>query len=146
MMTNLFYSTLLVILIYFTARTDGHGRLIEPPSRSSMWRFGFNTPVNYDDNQLFCGGYDVSITLTRNRCYETNFILCILFNLNTPNEMQLFSKGALAIRRIFSLVDKSAHTKFSNCLKVFEIGVVRQNNVRSNLQDMFRDDSSFTNS
>ena len=92
MMTDLFYSTLLVILIYFTAHTDGHGRLIEPPSRSSMWRFGFNTPVNYDDNQLFCGGYDVSIILTGNRCYETSLIWHILFNLNTSNEMQLFSK------------------------------------------------------
>ncbi|XP_061197891.1 uncharacterized protein LOC133206002 [Saccostrea echinata] len=34
----------------------GHGYLQEPPSRSSMWRFGFNTPHNYNDNQLFCGG------------------------------------------------------------------------------------------
>ncbi|XP_011429461.3 uncharacterized protein [Magallana gigas] len=36
----------------------GHGYLQEPPSRSSMWRFGFNTPHNYNDNQLFCGGFD----------------------------------------------------------------------------------------
>ncbi|XP_061198092.1 uncharacterized protein LOC133206178 [Saccostrea echinata] len=36
----------------------GHGYLQDPPSRSSMWRFGFNTPHNYDDNQLFCGGFD----------------------------------------------------------------------------------------
>lgn len=40
--------------------TQGHGRLIEPPSRASMWRYGYNTPVNYLDNQLFCGGYTVS--------------------------------------------------------------------------------------
>merc|ERR1712038_1883019 len=36
----------------------GHGRLIEPPSRSSAWRFGFGTPENYNDNALFCGGFD----------------------------------------------------------------------------------------
>ena len=39
----------------------GHGRLLNPPSRSSMWRVGFNNPPNYDDNQLFCGGFSVSI-------------------------------------------------------------------------------------
>ena len=50
------------------ARTHGHGRLIEPPSRSSMWRFGFKTPVNYDDNQLFCGGYDVQWNKNGGHC------------------------------------------------------------------------------
>ncbi|CAH1788820.1 unnamed protein product [Owenia fusiformis] len=34
----------------------GHGRLIEPPSRSSMWKYGFPNPENYDDNALYCGG------------------------------------------------------------------------------------------
>ncbi|OQR77826.1 hypothetical protein BIW11_06818 [Tropilaelaps mercedesae] len=36
---------------------EGHGRLMEPPSRSSMWRVGFKTPRNYNDNELFCGGF-----------------------------------------------------------------------------------------
>ncbi|CAL8077603.1 unnamed protein product [Orchesella dallaii] len=35
----------------------GHGRLIEPPSRSSMWRYGFNTTANYNDHELYCGGF-----------------------------------------------------------------------------------------
>lgn len=35
----------------------GHGRLMEPPGRNAMWRFGFPNPVNYNDNELFCGGY-----------------------------------------------------------------------------------------
>ena len=39
----------------------GHGRLMEPPSRSSMWRLGYNTPHNYQDNELFCGGFQVCI-------------------------------------------------------------------------------------
>ena len=38
----------------------GHGRLLDPPGRSSAWRAGFNTPHNYDDNALFCGGFSVS--------------------------------------------------------------------------------------
>ena len=40
---------------------EGHGRLIEPPSRASMWRYGYDTPVNYADNQMFCGGYTVGV-------------------------------------------------------------------------------------
>ena len=36
---------------------EGHGRLMDPPARNSMWRFGFPNPVNYNDNELFCGGY-----------------------------------------------------------------------------------------
>lgn len=36
----------------------GHGWLERPPGRSSAWRYGFPTPVNYNDNELNCGGYD----------------------------------------------------------------------------------------
>jgi len=48
----------------------GHGRLLEPPSRSSMFRFAYSDPMlipyrdviqpNYNDNELNCGGRDVS--------------------------------------------------------------------------------------
>ena len=31
----------------------GHGRLMEPPARNAMWRFGFPNPVNYNDNGEF---------------------------------------------------------------------------------------------
>ncbi|XP_046369958.1 uncharacterized protein LOC124144546 [Haliotis rufescens] len=46
----------------------GHGRLVDPPSRSSMWRFQFNTPRNYDDNQLFCGGVKVQYEDNGGKC------------------------------------------------------------------------------
>ena len=36
---------------------SGHGRLIDPPSRASAWRYGFKTPADYNDNQGFCGGF-----------------------------------------------------------------------------------------
>ena len=39
------------------AGVSGHGRLMNPPARNSMWRFGFPNPVNYNDNELFCGGH-----------------------------------------------------------------------------------------
>ncbi|XP_018496560.1 uncharacterized protein LOC100907903 [Galendromus occidentalis] len=55
-----FLLTIMVCLMSLR-HTDGHGRLLDPPSRSSMWRMGFRTPKNYNDNELFCGG------LTRQR-------------------------------------------------------------------------------
>ena len=54
-------SLLLVIVAAMLVQTEAHGRLIEPPSRASAWRYGFSTPANYDDNQLFCGGKQVRI-------------------------------------------------------------------------------------
>ena len=51
---------LVLIVLIVTSRTvEGHGRLLEPPSRASAWRLGFATPINYNDNELFCGGFNV---------------------------------------------------------------------------------------
>ncbi|KAK7476987.1 hypothetical protein BaRGS_00031763, partial [Batillaria attramentaria] len=59
--------TVVVMLMMF-GRTSGHGRLVEPPSRSSMWRFGFKTPVNDDDNGLNCGGSGVQYSRNQGKC------------------------------------------------------------------------------
>lgn len=48
-----------LIVLCFIGYVYGHGRMIEPPARSSMWRMGFSTPKNYNDNQLNCGGFMV---------------------------------------------------------------------------------------
>ncbi|ODM92310.1 hypothetical protein Ocin01_14376, partial [Orchesella cincta] len=49
-----------VLFATFSPQVNGHGRLIKPPSRSSVWRLpefvSQNPAVNYNDNQLFCGG------------------------------------------------------------------------------------------
>ena len=55
----------LIAVMVFTVHvqvTDGHGYLMDPPARASMWRepYKFSTPVNYDDNGLNCGGRWVS--------------------------------------------------------------------------------------
>jgi len=39
---------------------DAHGMMLNPPSRSSRWRFDGSAPTNYNDNELFCGGMNVS--------------------------------------------------------------------------------------
>ena len=53
-----------LIMMVILNMVDGHAKMTEPPMRSSMWRFGYDTPVNYNDNELFCGGIQVS---TRDR-------------------------------------------------------------------------------
>ncbi|KAJ3649527.1 hypothetical protein Zmor_021267 [Zophobas morio] len=35
---------------------SGHGRLMDPPNRSSLWRINPNAPANYVDDQNNCGG------------------------------------------------------------------------------------------
>ncbi|GAB6024589.1 hypothetical protein CHUAL_009737 [Chamberlinius hualienensis] len=35
---------------------SGHGRMVDPPARNTMWRHGFSNPENYNDDELFCGG------------------------------------------------------------------------------------------
>jgi len=36
---------------------SSHGRFTNPPSRASAWRYGFDTPADYDDNGNNCGGF-----------------------------------------------------------------------------------------
>lgn len=45
------------VLLHAIDVCNGHGRLIEPPSRSSAFRYGFQTPPNYNDHELYCGGF-----------------------------------------------------------------------------------------
>lgn len=49
-----------VVLLILVVCSHEHGMLMDPVNRSSMWRKGFKTPENYEDNQLFCGGRSVS--------------------------------------------------------------------------------------
>jgi hypothetical protein len=49
-----------VVLLLMVVGSHEHGMLMDPVNRSSMWRKGFSTPANYEDNQLFCGGRSVS--------------------------------------------------------------------------------------
>ena len=57
-----------IITVLEIGLAAGHGRLMEPPARNSMWRFGFVNPVNYNDNELFCGGMDKQFSENDGRC------------------------------------------------------------------------------
>jgi hypothetical protein len=55
-------SFLIVLFLTITniSQLNAHGRLMNPPSRSSVWRFkefsSYNPPPNYNDMELSCGG------------------------------------------------------------------------------------------
>lgn len=51
---SLFIFTCLVQVASF------HGMLLDPVNRSSRWRFDPLAPVDYNDNEGFCGGFYVS--------------------------------------------------------------------------------------
>lgn len=57
----------MAFLIKITA-VFSHGRLMDPPARNSMWRLGYLNPVNYNDNELFCGGYTVHYQQNGGKC------------------------------------------------------------------------------
>jgi len=62
---------ILFILLFFCTNvkfSDQHGRMMEPPSRASMWRVGFPTPKNENDNALYCGGFGVQYQQNGGRC------------------------------------------------------------------------------
>ncbi|XP_032792012.2 uncharacterized protein LOC116928978 [Daphnia magna] len=47
---------------------DGHGRLRDPPSRSSAWRENFLTPPDYNDMEGFCGGFERQWLVNKGKC------------------------------------------------------------------------------
>lgn len=49
-----------------------HGYMIDPPSRSSLWRVNKKAPPNYNDNRLYCGGRSVSNLYLKTSCISSN--------------------------------------------------------------------------
>ncbi|WAQ98045.1 hypothetical protein MAR_022418 [Mya arenaria] len=47
---------------------DMQGRMLFPPGRASLWRLGFGTPVNENDNSLSCGGLKHRWEVNNGRC------------------------------------------------------------------------------
>ena len=42
----------LVPLFLLPSPVNSHARLMEPPSRASMWRLGFDNPPDFNDHQV----------------------------------------------------------------------------------------------
>ncbi|KAK8744209.1 hypothetical protein OTU49_001056, partial [Cherax quadricarinatus] len=59
---------LLLIAVVAVVGCRGHGRLMEPPSRATAWRLGWPTPIDYNDNQGFCGGFNQQHEVNDGKC------------------------------------------------------------------------------
>ncbi|XP_029645797.1 uncharacterized protein LOC115219724 [Octopus sinensis] len=56
---TLLHLLLVLVVVYYV---EGHARLLRPPSRASLWRFGYNVRNNnYNDNEGYCGGREALI-------------------------------------------------------------------------------------
>ena len=42
----------LIPLLLLPSPVNSHARLMEPPSRASMWRLGFDNPPDFNDHQV----------------------------------------------------------------------------------------------
>lgn len=65
---------------------------MDPPARNSMWRFGYPNAVNYDDNELFCGGYGIQWEQNEGKCG----VCGDPYNFETPRPHEaggLYAKG-----------------------------------------------------
>lgn len=51
---------LLLVIALTVALAEARGRMQEPPARGSLWRFGYDAPVNLNDSDNDCGGTEVS--------------------------------------------------------------------------------------
>jgi len=58
----------LLILSSCVVGLNGHARMMDPPARNSMWRLGYSNPTNYNDNEVFCGGFGVQFNQNKGRC------------------------------------------------------------------------------
>ncbi|XP_064596476.1 uncharacterized protein LOC135463086 [Liolophura sinensis] len=68
MFSTLRVNVLAILICASILDTDGHGYLYDPPSRSSLWRHGYNVEPNFDDNALYCGGREVQWGWNGGKC------------------------------------------------------------------------------
>ena len=61
-------SFLAICIVCLIPAVIGHGYMSKPASRNAMWRYGFKTPVNHDDNGLNCGGFSFQWDTNKGKC------------------------------------------------------------------------------
>ncbi|KAJ8924209.1 hypothetical protein NQ315_007000 [Exocentrus adspersus] len=59
---------LLVGPILLLEQVSGHGMMLEPTNRASLWRTYDSLPSNFEDNQFFCGGFKVQYEQNGGNC------------------------------------------------------------------------------
>ena len=78
----------LAIVLGGLNQVAGHGRMLDPPGRSSMWRIGFSTPKNYDDNGLNCGGRTVCFNISYHFPNLNLILIVIHYRRNTMESIK----------------------------------------------------------
>jgi hypothetical protein len=58
-MSPITFLSIIPLIASLLKTANGHGMMLDPPNRSSMWHYGFNVPPNYNENGLNCGGFTV---------------------------------------------------------------------------------------
>nr|XP_045613811.1 uncharacterized protein LOC123767806 [Procambarus clarkii] len=61
-------SKIILVVMAGVGAVHAHGYMSSPAARNSAWRFGFRTPTNYNDNELFCGGREVQHRRNGGQC------------------------------------------------------------------------------
>lgn len=91
----------IVIGNFFVGEVSAHGRLIEPPSRASMWRYGFDTPHDYNDHESYCGGFTRQWQRNNGKCgicgdawdsrpvrkFYIKFLLCFFIHVQSAGKI-----------------------------------------------------------
>ncbi|XP_044730603.1 uncharacterized protein LOC123293763 [Chrysoperla carnea] len=70
-MTAFNLKLLLILLVHFECLihfVTCHGLLLIPVNRASIWRDNKSAPIDYDDNQGFCGGFQVQWEINKGKC------------------------------------------------------------------------------
>lgn len=52
-------AAVVVVCMLLSETVVGHGMVHDPVNRAKRWRYDRKAPADYDDNQLFCGGFAV---------------------------------------------------------------------------------------
>ncbi|OTF79436.1 hypothetical protein BLA29_001691, partial [Euroglyphus maynei] len=66
--SNWIFIQITLITTLIIAKSYQHGKMMEPPARNSAWRAGFPTHIDYNDNELFCGGLTVMWQKNHGKC------------------------------------------------------------------------------
>lgn len=128
-----------IVVAFATVQVvEPHGRLIEPPSRSTMWRYGFNTPPNYNDHELYCGGFS--------RQWRTNGGKCGIcgdpWDSKQPRANEaggMFGKGIVVRKYERNQVIKVRVELTANHMGYFEFRICPNNNPRKPASQMCLD-------
>jgi len=57
------------LLAFVWPLVAGHGKMLAPTGRGSLWRLGHQIDeINWDDDQNFCGGYTIQWTANDGKC------------------------------------------------------------------------------